>query len=1322
MKHLLTKLLVVSFLVALSLQLIAEEIKLPLQNQEKIILSFDRTNYVPGDIIWFSGYILATEDHSLKGNEYFAHICLYAPNGKLISHEVFAIKKGTIKGQIAIPKLSNKGVYRVVAYTNWMRNWPRESLFEKQIWVNGEKASQKIKIDYEWQKTENSTNDSLIVSVNTDTKNRENNLFLNISTELITSKRKPTTESKLSSSEKTIIKLPVDKDDKQDSLSLTVEVINGNITSKQEILVLQNRQKPDVQFLPESGQLIPGIKQTVAFKSIGSDGLPVEIKGELYDTDNNQIAQIATKYSGMGKISFTPVLGKTYFAKVTDAANKSYRYDLPTVQEKGAILQATQQLSDVDINIYAAKLTAPLKLAVHCRGSIILEKEYTTLPVEHDKISMVNFPKGIIHFTVLNSENMPLCERLVFNHPKKTIKVDFPGLRQSYIKRDSVALDVQVNNLPDGQLALYNVSVCDKNFIHPYLKDNTVSQLYLSSELPGFITNPTYYLNQTEASNMALNLLLLTNGYCRFNWNELATSTEDVPNEYEANIYLKGNIRHILTNKPLKENFVSGNFYGKGNNIKKTATTDDDGKFKFEFPDINYDLSTNLYFAGKNGVAKDVRGTIETLLDVTEIDFAKSNTIVSKTDKGPILPYLSLESIALDNIALKDIPQNIDIKEREDNFFETGLDTITLPEVQVSKNRYLNEREKLRNTLGTPIKIITDKQVMAMANDVYWYSSLKHLIYYLYPELDVMGRKKQIYYVLNNRRIDTGDEFDNILFQSIDPKQVTSIELYKTSKNYEQYMLPEEEAITDPEVLMKLPPYIISITTIGGSGSWGNAGKQTFNGKVYGYTAAKMPYAPKYSISGGDSILYDARKTLFWNPLVIAKNSVTKPFSFYTGDIEGDKLVVIEGFTTNGTPFYGETTLTISQTNNTPKQTSVKSIRDISKRTISKFEKATNKVRNTTKILVKCIDAKTRSVVAFAPLSTNTGDNLVSNADGEFYIDKTTISELKFLKSGYNNKTISTATLKSDSVLIAINPLSIKVVGTSLNARSLVEEAIKFTNNQMNKKADLSTFFREKVYQNDAIVSLEEWYLNSNIYSYGVNNIESTINFVKGKAYKTFDFKEVIRILPNQRDNNFTFTADPMNARKQFLDLVYMKYYNYNIEGETTVNGTPCYIILFDVKPNEYVPGYQGKLLIGKDQNYIHEVAYSISSTNLEYLDESVYVNDNPGIGDLILENSSYLATYNCEADNYYPIFLHEKIKFSINNRSFQTFEREAITSKSHTEIEIEDRLQNETKKHTYLVKNPLYDKAFFEDVISIKLPKKDEVEIPFLHEISRFR
>ncbi|MBS1521407.1 MAG: hypothetical protein JST50_10450, partial [Bacteroidetes bacterium] len=74
--------------------------------------------------------------------------------------------------------------------------------------------------------------------------------------------------------------------------------------------------KPDLQFFPESGQLIAGLPARVAFKAIGVNGLGIGVKGSVSDNTGKMICQLESSHWGMGSFSFTPEAGKSYKASV----------------------------------------------------------------------------------------------------------------------------------------------------------------------------------------------------------------------------------------------------------------------------------------------------------------------------------------------------------------------------------------------------------------------------------------------------------------------------------------------------------------------------------------------------------------------------------------------------------------------------------------------------------------------------------------------------------------------------------------------------------------------------------------------------------------------------------------------------------------------------------------------------------------------------------------------------------------------------------------------------------------------------------------------
>ena len=73
----------------------------------------------------------------------------------------------------------------------------------------------------------------------------------------------------------------------------------------------------DVQFFPEGGDLINGIKSQVAFKAIKPDGLGIDVKGSIIDNAGAVVATITTQHLGMGVFNLLPEAGKIYKAAIT---------------------------------------------------------------------------------------------------------------------------------------------------------------------------------------------------------------------------------------------------------------------------------------------------------------------------------------------------------------------------------------------------------------------------------------------------------------------------------------------------------------------------------------------------------------------------------------------------------------------------------------------------------------------------------------------------------------------------------------------------------------------------------------------------------------------------------------------------------------------------------------------------------------------------------------------------------------------------------------------------------------------------------------------
>lgn len=87
--------------------------------------------------------------------------------------------------------------------------------------------------------------------------------------------------------------------------------------------------KVDLQFFPEGGNLVTGIRSKVGFKAIDVNGLGFNIKGVILDNNNEQVCSFSSSHLGMGYFFLSPGEGKTYHAKVIFADGTQKIIDLP---------------------------------------------------------------------------------------------------------------------------------------------------------------------------------------------------------------------------------------------------------------------------------------------------------------------------------------------------------------------------------------------------------------------------------------------------------------------------------------------------------------------------------------------------------------------------------------------------------------------------------------------------------------------------------------------------------------------------------------------------------------------------------------------------------------------------------------------------------------------------------------------------------------------------------------------------------------------------------------------------------------------------------
>ena len=266
----------------------------------------------------------------------------------------------------------------------------------------------------------------------------------------------------------------------------------------------QNRaENPDVQFFPEGGYLVNGLRSKIAFKTINKNGLAANVQGVIIDEDNNELASFNTQHAGMGQFPLTPQPSKHYKAKITCTDGSSYLLDLPKARDEGFTLSVNNTPDSLYVTIAAndALFKSKLDTAFYviaqsagkyyfAAGGKLINRVFTA------NIAKTRFPSGMARFTLFSQNGEPLNERIVFIQNKEWLNLALSAEKESYAPKEKVKIDLAAKNEEANAVAgTFSVAVTNETEVPvDEASEHTIfADLLLTPELKGDIENPNYY-------------------------------------------------------------------------------------------------------------------------------------------------------------------------------------------------------------------------------------------------------------------------------------------------------------------------------------------------------------------------------------------------------------------------------------------------------------------------------------------------------------------------------------------------------------------------------------------------------------------------------------------------------------------------------------------------------------------------------------------------------------------------------------------------------------------------------------------------------------
>lgn len=432
MKNLFTLFLLLLFVSVSSAQSVTQALENYFEEPQEIIhLSLNKTSFIPGEHIWFQGYVVNPKTKFLSSLRQNIKVSIYSADGVSLRESFHLVNGGSFKGDIDLTDFPS-GKYQVQAETSFLNQFDNPYLHTQVVYILGD----------------------------------------------------------------------------------------------EDVYQTTKSSKRMVHWLPESGNLIHDIASNLGIKVTDNQGNAIAYKAKLM-ADNTVMANFTSNEFGLAKVRIQPDKNTTYrveFSTREGVFSEEIPADL--IKNQGFIIQH----QSIDSESRAIRLVAKLDNEIKTEDHVLLlhqNGKYGEIPIklnEDGEYSFIlrnkNIFEGVNTLTYI-FQGKPVAERLIFNRPKKINSENIEIGKSFSLNKDSMSIKFTLNDL-NKKFTKINISVLDaENKVNTRTK-NISSSFYLEPYVKGFIENPAYYfVNPTTETDANLDLLLLTQGWSRYDWDAI---------------------------------------------------------------------------------------------------------------------------------------------------------------------------------------------------------------------------------------------------------------------------------------------------------------------------------------------------------------------------------------------------------------------------------------------------------------------------------------------------------------------------------------------------------------------------------------------------------------------------------------------------------------------------------------------------------------------------------------------------------------------------------------------------------------------------------
>jgi hypothetical protein len=891
MRTILTLLLTLVFgTIAFSYQLVLKNDQIT--SSTKNYAHLDKVVYNQGDDLWFKIYLIDKTTNLLLSQDTKINIELLDAQKNSIAIKSVLVSNGLGYGNIRIPNEAMTGKYTFIAHNNHSNSPNKAPLIKKEVYLQNTHDSNVHSLSFEQDEYGSGDLVSAIYR----------GKFYGQGTDKVSLKYEVWSDTEL-------ILEGLGTNNTSDPRELTIqfklpeEIIDGNyvirltsfnkddqFTSSHKIPYIR---KIDLQFFPEGGHLVSGIENNLAFKAIDNNGRPVEVEGYLTNLTNGQKTPFKSYYQGMGQVNILPATADKFEVSLTKPENIETDYVFPDLKNIGySMLVDNSQEEHLMINLMAHEHSQDEEVVI----AIVAQNQTYWLNEEYIgeelslKISKSKFPAGIVKIIAFDIDNTPILERIVFVNKKRPAEIATD--MESYSIKQMVNIKIKTGELETGRtFSNLSLAVTDERFsTSSYIPNtNILSQLLLSSELKGTIPTPGYYFNSKSLKTLkALDLVMLTNGWRSYSWQDIMNKTIDIEvNDFTFNELISGQVLY-KNGKPAS--FEKIQIINKLNWQIVEVTTDDLGNFYYgtqftsemkdgffvTFPESNKKVDISLFKGDKSSAIASIV-SLESKKTPTETSLESSN-----------------KNNSITNIDDARILEEVVINDRKEHYRKVAESTIA--------NHSLFSSVQVQKVSGNKFNAISSSG----GGNTYILSWIRQATPVTYVNKPQVG----------NITLRGAPDAQGVFSGGAGPALFV-VDGFPIGNDYRQLNYLSGDEIESIEVIRSSNAAVIYGTHAAGGVVIFNTKKSQFsdtNNKstnslntvsVTTLSQNKTFYSPKYEQAYQiNDITPDLRTTLHWEPNIVTDEHGEATISFYTGDFKTNYIGILEGVDPYGNITY----------------------------------------------------------------------------------------------------------------------------------------------------------------------------------------------------------------------------------------------------------------------------------------------------------------------------------------------------------------------------------------------------------------------------------